>query len=112
MKVYIAGKITGCPNYKERFYDAEKALNWEGHIALSPADLPEGMTTADYMRICFAMIDVADCVAFLPGWEDSPGARLEHAYCVYIDKKTLWLKDYAPYQNQTLASCNQDGISF
>lgn len=43
----------------------------EGHIVLNPAHLPEGMKSADYMRICLAMIDSADLVAFLPGWESS-----------------------------------------
>ena len=98
MKVYIAGKITGCPNYKSKFHDAEQALKYEGHKTLSPADLPEGMTNGEYMRICFAMIDTADCVAFIPGWEDSPGARLEHAYCQYICKQTMYLESLTSYQ--------------
>lgn len=44
------------------------------------------MQPADYMRICFAMIDTADVVAFLPGYETSTGAQLELQYCFYIDK--------------------------
>lgn len=44
------------------------------------------MQKADYMRICFAMIDTADVVAFLPGYETSPGAQLELQYCFYLDK--------------------------
>ena len=54
---------------------------------LNPAELPEGMAKADYMRICFAMIDVADAVIFLPGAAESAGARLEMAYCEYIEKE-------------------------
>lgn len=46
------------------------------------------MTPADYMRICLAMIDVADSVVFLPSAKDSAGARLERAYCEYIGKET------------------------
>ena len=38
------------------------------------------------MKICFAMIDVADEVYFLPDWEESGGAQLEKAYCDYIGK--------------------------
>ena len=53
---------------------------------LNPSWMPQGMQKADYMRICFAMIDTADVVAFLPGYETSPGAQLELQYCCYIDK--------------------------
>lgn len=73
LKVYIAGKIAGDPQYRRKFLAAHMELKNEGHIVLNPAHLPEGMKSADYMRICLAMIDSADMVAFLPDWEDSPG---------------------------------------
>ena len=59
MKIYIVGNITGEPNYKEKFDIAATSLEAQGHIVLNPAELPEGMLPADYMRICFAMIDTA-----------------------------------------------------
>lgn len=90
MKIYIAGKITGDPNYKMKFRMAAKHIQelYPLAVILNPAELPEGMTPADYMRICFAMIDVADAVVFLPNAKDSAGARLERAYCEYIGKGT------------------------
>lgn len=87
MKVYIAGKITGDPGYREKFRKAAEALGKWGHTALSPAELPEGMSREDYMRICFAMIDVADAVVFLPDAKESAGAKLEMEYCEYIGKE-------------------------
>ena len=80
MKIYIAGKITGDPGYRDKFAAAEIQLGWQWHTVLNPAELPEGMAPADYMRICFAMIDVADA-------KDSAGAKLEMAYCNYIGKE-------------------------
>lgn len=85
-KIYIAGKITGDPDYKAKFNAAAEAYEKHGFIVLNPAWMPEGMQKADYMRICFAMIDTADVVAFLPGYELSAGAQLELQYCLYIDK--------------------------
>lgn len=85
-KVYIAGKITGDWQYREKFERAAELLRREGHVVLNPAVLPEGMSAADYMRICFAMIDVADRVVLLPDWSESQGARLEKEYCRYIGK--------------------------
>lgn len=100
MKVYIAGAITNEPKYKEKFYDAVLALQTEGHITLNPSELPRGLSNADYMKICFSMIDVADFVAFIPGWEESKGASLEHDYCQYTGKQTLYLISYEAYQKQ------------
>ena len=64
MKAYIAGAITSDPDYQNKFELGAQALQKEGFIVLNPATLPEGMHAGDYMKICFAMIDVADVVAF------------------------------------------------
>ena len=89
MTVYIAGPITGVPKYWEAFEKAEDELTADGYIVLTPSRLPEGMAPAQYMKICFAMIDAADAVYFLPGWQDSKGAQLELNYCQYIGKEVL-----------------------
>lgn len=88
MKVYLAGKITGDPNYREKFAAAAKKLEERaGVTVISPAVTPEGLKKADYMRICFAMLESADTAVFLPDWEDSPGAQLEKHWCEYVGKK-------------------------
>lgn len=86
MKIYIAGKITGDPNYRKKFLEAKKRLEQDGAVILNPAVLPEGLTKIDYMRMSFAMIDAADTVKFLPDAADSPGAQLERRYCEYVGK--------------------------
>lgn len=93
MKVYIAGKITGDPNYKAKFERAKTELEKQGNVVLNPAMLPEGMTPADYMRICFAMIDCADVVAFLPDYYESRGAWLEYRHCQYVGKAVTFLPE-------------------
>lgn len=91
MKVYIAGKITGDRNYKAKFKAAQKALEQQCHTVLNPAIMPAGLTPGDYMRVCFAMIDTAEIVLFLPDYTDSRGARLEWDYCQYTGKQTTIL---------------------
>jgi hypothetical protein len=89
LRVYVAGKITGDANYREKFAKAEQALTAMGHCVLNPANLPSGMEQGDYMRICFSMIDCADCVVLLPDWRESSGARLERAYAEKIGKEVV-----------------------
>lgn len=63
-KIYIAGKITGDEGYRAKFRRAAETVCGMGCIPLNPAEQPEGMTAQDYMRVCFAMIDIADAVLF------------------------------------------------
>lgn len=86
MKIYIAGKIAGDQEYREKFGKAAKALHDQGHTVLNPAILPEGLEQADYMRICLAMLDSADLAVFLPDYQESAGAMVEWAYCQRIGK--------------------------
>lgn len=94
MKIYLAGKISGDPNYKAKFQKAAQKIEQDtGQPVLNPALLPNGLSPEDYMQICFSEIGRADVVAFLPDWEDSEGAKLEHAYCRYVGKPILHLKE-------------------
>lgn len=87
--VYLSGPITGVPNYWEAFEKVEDELTSLGWVVLSPAKNPQGLTLAQYMRIDFAMIDVADVVFLLPGWVGSQGSLLEYNYCSYTGKPTV-----------------------
>lgn len=82
MKIYIAGKITGEPNFKKIFKTKEEELKSQDHIVLNPADLPKGLSYEEYMTICFAMIDVCDEVHFLSNWSTSQGAKREKMYAM------------------------------
>lgn len=86
MKIYIAGKITGDPDYYKKFWQVESNLEKDGHIVLNPADLPEGLSREEYMQICIPMIFAADKVVFLPDSSDSNGAMVEYYLCKYIGK--------------------------
>lgn len=89
MKIYIAGSITGNRHYKSQFRATEEMLQRERYTVLNPAELPVGMKPADYMRICFAMLETADVVFFQRGWEVSKGAKLEYDYARHIGKDVI-----------------------
>ena len=88
--VYIAGPITGHDDYLERFCTAEIVLDAEGWIVLNPADLPQGMSREKYMPICLTMLEQADAIYMLHGWEDSRGATVEYLLAAYQGKEILY----------------------
>ena len=81
MIIYIAGQITGDPNYRRKFNHAMQAVRELGHTPLTSAVLPAGLTEAAYMRIILDMIDSADLVLFLPDYTKSEGATVEWLWC-------------------------------
>ena len=90
--VYISGKITGEPSFKLYFGEAERELREEGWRVISPTILPGNLDYEQYMTICFAMIDVSDCVYMLRNWKDSKGAQRELEYARAKSKNVLWQK--------------------
>ncbi|HGU8391426.1 TPA: DUF4406 domain-containing protein [Escherichia coli] len=80
LKIYIAGPMTGYPDYNRAAFNAKASeLMAEGHIVLNPAMLPGGLCQSEYMDICLAMVRSADAIYLLNRWEESVGAREEHA---------------------------------
>lgn len=90
MKIYIAGKITGDKDYRYKFAKAEAALIAHGHIALNPANNPDGLTLEEHMKIDSVLMSIADAVLFLPDWTGSRGATLEYQMCNYTGKAILF----------------------
>lgn len=84
--VYIAGPISGVENYWEPFEAAEAELAAHGFVVLTPTKLPPEIDNGRAMKICLSMIDQADAVLFLHGWNLSIGANLELYYCKYTNK--------------------------
>lgn len=90
MIVYVAGPMTGLPDYNRAAFDAAADLLHEaGHETRNPAGLSRAVERDGqhidehprtwYLRHALRLLLDSDGVALLDGWEASAGARLEHA---------------------------------
>lgn len=105
--VYIAGPMTGYPNFNfDAFYAAEKELKEAGWIVYNPANKededaldPEAKVDGDTRKAIDAGFDfrkvylwdvekviMADAIYMLPGWEKSVGACGELAVAMAVQK--------------------------
>ncbi len=77
LKVYIAGPMSGLPNFnRDRFNEVAGLVVESGNIPLNPATLPDGLPKRDFV---IAMLQCADAIYLIEGWEKSAGARAEKA---------------------------------
>ena len=84
MKVYIAGKITGNPDYINQFAEAEKELKASGHTVLNPVK-DKGFSYKEYIDMGLCELMKCDGIYLLDGWQESSGARLEFLYAMVTD---------------------------
>lgn len=76
--IYIAGPMTGIKDHNRPLFNRVAIeLTEQGHSVLNPATLPDGLSQGQYMQICLTMVEVADELVMLPGWERSEGAYIE-----------------------------------
>lgn len=89
MRIYLSGPITRDPDYKEKFKEAEKQIRRhmrESRIVeeiniVNPARISiENGTHAEYMDLCFILLEKCDMIFMIPGWEKSFGAAQEYGY--------------------------------
>lgn len=114
MKIYLAGPMSGMPNFNAPAFaaSAAKLRRW-GHEVFSPAEhdqatdgsdfhdkYPDGDTQravsngfslrgalkADLDWIC----DHAEAIYMMRGWENSKGARTEHALAVALGLRVMY----------------------
>ncbi|EDV3352888.1 DUF4406 domain-containing protein [Salmonella enterica subsp. enterica serovar Gaminara] len=98
--IYIAGPMSGLEDFnRTAFAIAARNLDAKGYTVLNPAILPDGLTYGQYIKISKAMLECADTIYLLEGWQDSAGATNEHALA-----KKLGLKISTPESRKGDAS--------
>jgi hypothetical protein len=70
MIVYIAGPMTGLPDFnRAEFNIAAKRIKDARHVVLNPAILPDGLTHQQYLKICISLLECANAIYMLRGWK-------------------------------------------
>lgn len=76
--IFISGPMTGCEDFnRDEFAFETQRLVKEGFIVLNPAILPDGLEHNHYLAMSLSMLEQADAIYLLEGWENSPGATQE-----------------------------------
>ena len=100
MRVYISGKITDNPKYKEQFTEAQTRLESIGHEVINPAramdSFPKSTTWAEYMVVALAMLDMCDGIYMLDGWTTSRGAKIEKETAEKDGKAVFIMGEFEP----------------
>ena len=102
-RIYIAGPMTGYPDLNfPAFHEAARRFAEAGWEVQNPADNFGGRTDlsrATYMRADVAVLLQCHAIAMLPGWERSPGARLEHLLARELDLPIYDARTLAPMES-------------
>ena len=94
MKIYLSGKISGTDlDYVRCLFDkVATTLRALGHEVVNP--LCNGLSETDPWEAHIAkdIINLIDCegIYMLQGWEDSQGARIEHAVAKELGKAVFY----------------------
>lgn len=97
LKIYIAGPVTGVPNYKDAFYkgvvEVEQMLCYidRPFVIITPLDICEDdWSWGKSMFFCIKTLLGCNMVYFLRNWEKSKGASIEHKISKFLLKPIVY----------------------
>lgn len=116
MKIYLAGKIRGNPDFMKQFHYGAAQLRTEGHLVFNPLEkdyelfgeaalganteeqfAKNANVSAEELRRTVFLYDTqwicetAEAIALLPGWENSKGATAEKALGEALGLQIIYL---------------------
>jgi len=100
-RIFLSGPITGLINEnKGAFNDAASVLRAMGYVVFIPYEIMQQHDCSEfshmkYCEICCAvMIEKADLILQLNGWEKSSGCAIEKACCDLFKKEYMTLTQF------------------
>ena len=89
-KIYLSGKISDDPNYREKFAHKEKELTEQGHLVFNPAKHPDMFTWEQFMELDLKALGNCDSIYLLSDWQESRGAKIEYDEAVRLGKEIIF----------------------
>lgn len=89
MKVFISQPMRGksTKKIKEERKQIVQELENQGHEVIdSVLDISEGKSPVYYLAKSLELLDKADCIVFMKGWQEARGCRIEHMTAVEYGK--------------------------
>lgn len=86
MRIYIAGPITGDPDFLKKFTDAEEEIraHYAGNVEIvNPAYMDKTLASFSHRKqvdFCLQLLSECDMIYLLEGWENSTGAQAEYGF--------------------------------
>lgn len=94
MKIMISQPMRGKPNEQIREERAELILKLEaeGHEVIDTVlDISENKSPLFYLSKSIELLDKADAVVFMPGWQEARGCRIEEMCAKEYGKFLMYL---------------------
>lgn len=103
--VYLSGNLLENKNAKDEFYRAELFLKQMGYTVMNPVEILKDLQELkqeDRIRVCYRLVDVADIIFMVSGWQKSKGANAELSYAKSLGKEIKYQDYYSPWRKGQL----------
>lgn len=88
--IYLSGKITGDPDFREKFKKKAEELTKQGWRVYNPAVHPDMFTWEHFMELDLLALSKCDAIYLLDDWKDSRGAKVELAEAKRLGKRIIY----------------------
>ena len=99
--VYLSGMKMNSESCKNVFACAELFLTQTGYVVLNPTGVLKDLDKLSYeqcLQIGYRLVDIADIIFMVSGWQKSRGANAELSYAKSLGKKVMYQDYYAPFR--------------
>lgn len=106
--VYLAGPMSGFAHKNVPAFQAAEAYIKSCHAkVISPVHMAGDLAYAEYLQLSVKHLADCDVTVFLPGWENSPGAKV-----VYTAARALGLTLAGLYTANGPGCCDPRGLTW